>query len=81
MGSDIGHFDVVNMAEVLEEAYEPVEDGLITHDDLRDFLFTNPAQFFGEANRDFFKGTSVEGATVRLLATPAREGSQSLGSH
>jgi len=72
MGSDIGHFDVVNMAEVLEEAYEPVEDGLITHDDLRDFLFTNPAQFFGEANRDFFKGTSVEGATVRLLSAAAR---------
>jgi len=67
MGSDIGHFDVVNMTDVLKEAYEPVEEGLITRDDLRDFLFTNPAQFFGEANPDFFKGTSVEAAVSRLL--------------
>jgi predicted TIM-barrel fold metal-dependent hydrolase len=76
MGSDIGHFDVVNMAEVLLEAYEPVAEGLITHDDLRDFLFANPAQFFGEANRDFFKGTPVESAAKRLLATPAIEPKQ-----
>jgi hypothetical protein len=71
MGSDIGHFDVVNMADVLKEAYEPVEEGRITRDDLRDFLFANPTWFFGEANRDFFKGTSVEGATTKLLATSA----------
>ncbi len=68
MGSDIGHFDVVNMADVLKEAYEPVEDGLITRDDLRDFLFTNPARFFGEANPDFFKGTLVESAAKGLPA-------------
>lgn len=74
MGSDIGHFNVMNMAEVLEEAYEPVEEGHITRDDLRDFVFTNPVQFFGEANRDFFNGTSVEGAANRLLAKgPSKE--------
>src|SRR5215211_7427805 len=41
-GSDIGHWDVPLMAEVLEELHEPVEDGLISDDDLRDFVFTNP---------------------------------------
>ena len=70
MGSDIGHFDVVNMADVLKEAYEPVEEGLMTLDDLRDFLFTNPVKFFGEANPTFFRGTSVESAAKRLLGEP-----------
>jgi predicted TIM-barrel fold metal-dependent hydrolase len=67
LGSDIGHFDVVNMAEVLEEAYELVEDRLINEDDLRDFLFTNPVRFFGQANPNFFKGTVVEQAASKLL--------------
>jgi predicted TIM-barrel fold metal-dependent hydrolase len=78
MGSDIGHFDVVNMADVLKEAYEPVDEGQITRDDLRDFLFANPTRFFGEANGSFFKGTSVEGATMGLLATSARKSPETL---
>jgi predicted TIM-barrel fold metal-dependent hydrolase len=78
LGSDIGHFDVVNMAEVLGEAYELVEDGLVSETDLRDFLFTNPAQFFCGANPHFFKGTVVEGAVRDLLATPAPEAKASL---
>lgn len=67
-GSDIGHFDVVNMADVLPEAYELVEDGLITRDDFRDFLFANPVRFYGEANPAFFKGTVVEKQADALLA-------------
>jgi hypothetical protein len=66
-GSDIGHFDVVNMAEVLEEAYELVEDGLITDSDFRDFVFTNPVRFWGESNPRFFEGTVVESAAAKLL--------------
>ena len=73
MGSDIGHFDVVNMADVLKEACGPVDEGRITREDLRDFLFTNPVQFFGEANPNFFKGTSVEGAAEKLLASSPQE--------
>jgi predicted TIM-barrel fold metal-dependent hydrolase len=67
-GSDIGHFDVVNMADVLPEAYELVEDGLITGDDFREFLFANPVRFYGEANPAFFKGTVVEKQVDALLA-------------
>jgi hypothetical protein len=66
-GSDIGHFDVVNMAEVLEEAFELVEHGAITDADFRDFVFTNPVRFWGEANPRFFEGTAVESAAAKLL--------------
>jgi predicted TIM-barrel fold metal-dependent hydrolase len=67
-GSDIGHFDVQNMADVVPEAYELVEDGLISEDDFRDFMFTNPVRFWGGANPDFFKGTAVEKEAAALLA-------------
>jgi predicted TIM-barrel fold metal-dependent hydrolase len=70
-GSDIGHFDVLDMAEVLPEAYELVEDGLVDHDDFRRFVFENPARLWAEADPDFFRGTAVEGAVTELLG--ARE--------
>ena len=66
--SDIGHFDVPDMAEVVPEAYELVEHGLITDDDFRDFMFTNAVRFWGEVNPDFFKGTVVEKAATDVLA-------------
>jgi predicted TIM-barrel fold metal-dependent hydrolase len=59
-GSDIGHFDVQDMKDVVPEAYELVEDELITKEDFRDFMFANPVRFWGEANPNFFKGTRVE---------------------
>ena len=59
-GSDIGHFDVPNMAAVLPGSYELVEKGLMSRDDFRDFVFTNPVHFWADANPDFFKGTAVE---------------------
>ncbi|MGH7986912.1 MAG: amidohydrolase family protein [Candidatus Binataceae bacterium] len=67
-GSDIGHFDVPDMAGVLHEAYELVDDGLITSDDFRDFVFTNPVRLWAGNNPDFFKGTVVEGAARAALA-------------
>ena len=65
--SDIGHFDVPDMAEVLEEAYELVEDELMTPEDFRVFTFTNPAHFWTSGNPDFFKGTAVEAQVEALL--------------
>jgi hypothetical protein len=67
LGSDIGHFDVVNMNEVLQEAYELVEDGLITERDFREFVFTNPLRFWAEGNPAFFKGTALEQAAATEL--------------
>jgi len=66
--SDVGHFDVVDMTEVLEEAHELVEHGLITPDDLREFVFENPVRLHTALNPDFFKGTVVEGAAAKLSA-------------
>ena len=68
-GSDIGHWDVPDMRNVVAEAYELVEEGHITEDDLRDFTFANPVRFFGGTNPDFFKGTRVEAEAAKLLAS------------
>ena len=57
------------MADVLPEAYELVEDELISQDDFRDFVSTNPIRFWGEANPDFFKGTAVEKDAAAVLAS------------
>jgi predicted TIM-barrel fold metal-dependent hydrolase len=69
--SDIGHFDVPDMTDVVPEAYELVEHGLMTDDDFRDFMFANAVRFWGEVNPDFFKGTVVEKAAAEVLAQPA----------
>src|SRR6058998_1754180 len=66
--SDIGHFDVPDMTDVVPEAYELVEHGLLTDDDFRDFMFTNAVRFWGEVNPDFFKGTVVERQAAEVLA-------------
>ncbi len=66
--SDIGHFDVPDMSEVVPEAYELVEHGLLTEDDFRDFMFANAVRFWGQVNPDFFKGTVVEKQAAEVLA-------------
>ncbi len=67
--SDIGHFDIPDMRDAAEEAYEMVEDGLIGEDDFRDFVFTNPMRAKTDVNPDFFKGTRVEAAVASMLKT------------
>ena len=66
--SDIGHWDVLEMRGVLHEAWELVEDGLLTRDDFRDFTFGNAARMWAGANPRFFEGTSVDSAVAALLA-------------
>ncbi len=71
--SDIGHFDVPDMLGVLPEAYEMVEDELVTPADFRDFVFANVVRLFGRANPRFFAGTRVAAeADAVLRGTPAR---------
>jgi hypothetical protein len=72
--SDIGHFDVPDMRQVLPEAYELVEDGLITSGDFRDFAFANAVRLWGTQNPRFFEGTRVakEAAAVLAEEIPAR---------
>src|SRR5687767_12031876 len=65
--SDIGHFDVPDMNQVLPEAWELVEDELITKDDFRDFTFTNAVKLWGTNNPRFFEGTTVAKQAAELL--------------
>ena len=62
--SDIGHWDVNEMSDVLAEAHEAVEHGLMTEADFRGLTFANPVSLFASLNPDFFKGTVVEGAVA-----------------
>ena len=64
--SDLGHWDVVDFGDVLAEAHEQAEKGLMTEEDFRDFVFTNPATFATRLNPDYFKGTAVEDAVAKL---------------
>ena len=70
LGSDISHFDVPDPTEVLEEAWELVERGLLTEENFREFTFTNATRLHGEMNPDFFKGTVVEDAVSSVLGKP-----------
>ena len=67
MGSDIGHFDVVEMTEVLAEAYELVERHQLGENDFRDFVFGNAVRFWAGGNPDFFKGTAIEKEAAAYL--------------
>jgi predicted TIM-barrel fold metal-dependent hydrolase len=67
-GSDIGHFDVPVMNEVVAEAYELVEQGLITEENFREFMFSNPVTLYAGTNPEFFRGTVVEPDVEKFLA-------------
>jgi hypothetical protein len=66
--SDMGHWDVPDMAGIVAEAHELVEKDLIDGDDFREFAFTNPVRFYTSANPDFFRGTRCEEAAARVVA-------------
>jgi predicted TIM-barrel fold metal-dependent hydrolase len=63
--SDLGHWDVPEMAKVLDETYELVGDGILSPEDFRKFTFSNVARMYTSLNPDFFKGTAVEGAVAQ----------------
>jgi hypothetical protein len=67
--SDIGHWDVPEMSEVLEEAWENVEKGWLDPEQFRAFTFEHAARFYTDADPRFFEGTAVQGAVEELLAT------------
>ncbi len=70
--SDIGHFDVIDFRDPLPEAYELVEDGHITEDNFRDFVFANSVRLWGTQNPDFFEGTVVAKEAKAVLAAQAQ---------
>ena len=66
--SDIGHFDVIDFRDPLPEAFELVEDGHITEDNFRDFVFENSVRLWGTQNPNFFDGTVVAKEARAVLA-------------
>ncbi len=71
-GSDIGHWDVLDAASVLTEAWNLVNGKLLTPENFRDFTFVNPAMMHLSMNPDYFKGTVIEAEAKRLLEKAAR---------
>jgi len=67
-GSDVGHWDVTDVGDVVVEAEELVDDGLISAEDFKDFMFTNPVMLHAGVNPGFFTGTRVERDVEALLA-------------
>ena len=67
-GSDIGHWDVPDMRDVLHEAWELVEEGRLDLAEFRAFTFENPARFYTDTNPRFFEGTRVASDVSRLLS-------------
>jgi len=65
--SDIGHWDVPDMLAVLPEAYELLEDGLLSDQDFEEFAFANAVRLWGSQNPDFFEGTAVAQAARSCL--------------
>lgn len=66
--SDIGHFDVPQMDGVVAEAFELVEDGALSGEEFRQFMFANVVELHTSGNPAFFDGTAVEDA-AREVAT------------
>jgi predicted TIM-barrel fold metal-dependent hydrolase len=72
--SDLGHWDVPEFDEPLEEAYELVERAILDADQLREFVFVNPVRFYASLNPDFFVGTAIErDVSVMLSRSPRGE--------
>jgi hypothetical protein len=67
LSSDISHFDVPDMTEVLEEAWELVEEKGMSEEDFYAFTFSNAVKLWASLNPDFFTGTAVESEVKRYL--------------
>ena len=71
LGSDIGHWDVPDMREVVHEAYELVEDGRLDAGQFRAFACDNPIRLHGRMNPEFFAGTPVAAHAREVLGASA----------
>jgi predicted TIM-barrel fold metal-dependent hydrolase len=70
-GSDISHWDVPDMTEPVEEAYELVDEGVIGEREFSELMFLNPARLHAGMNPDFFSGTVCEVAVRDALRADA----------
>jgi predicted TIM-barrel fold metal-dependent hydrolase len=59
LSSDLGHWDTEDIGAVVDHAWHNVVDGLLSADEFRELVFTNPARLYHRANPRFFDGTPV----------------------
>lgn len=69
--SDMGHWDVTDMSEVVAEAHDLLEKGLLDATSFREFVCTNPIRFYTSGNPRFFEGTRCAEAAAAALAEDA----------
>ena len=67
--SDIGHWDVPDMREVLPEAWELVDHGHLTEENFADFACGNVVRMLTDMNPRFFEGTAVADGVRPYLRT------------
>ncbi len=72
--SDIGHWDVPQMNQVLAEAHELVDKGLLDRDQFRSFSFENAVRCYACLDPGFFEGTRVEAEAARVLTAAQSSG-------
>ena len=63
--SDVGHWDVPDIRDVLSEAYELVDDGFLDEDEFRDFVFAHSVRLYTHLDEDFFEDTAIARAARR----------------
>jgi predicted TIM-barrel fold metal-dependent hydrolase len=80
LSSDISHWDVEEMADVLANSYSLVEQGILDEGQFEDFVCRNPLRLFAGTNPTFFDGTPVESYAREHLAPPASS-STDQGAH
>jgi hypothetical protein len=68
LSSDISHWDVPEMNRAVAESVALLDDGLLSEEQLREFLFVNPVRLYGRANPAFFDGTPLAAEAERVLA-------------
>jgi predicted TIM-barrel fold metal-dependent hydrolase len=66
--SDIGHWDVTSIDDLVHESMELVDAGALTAEQYRSFVFGNTAELLQRANPRFFEGTEVA-SSIPLLPT------------
>ena len=62
LGTDVGHWDVTDFAEVLPESWRLVETGQMSERDFRDLTFANTVELHTRVNPRFFDDTAVADA-------------------
>jgi hypothetical protein len=67
LGSDIGHWDVLDMRTVLLESRELVDCGAISEHDFRDLVCDNAIRLHASMNSQFFAGTAVEAYAAAVM--------------